>query len=81
MPDEAVRRQQAREAIAAGRVPTSRGDRIWGGDGTGVPCVICGELIGTGQAELEVEFGPGSRRTKYPMHERCFAAWELERTK
>ena len=34
MPDEAILREKARAAIAAGKLPTRRPDSTWGGRGT-----------------------------------------------
>ena len=55
VPDEAVFREKAREAIRSGKLPTRRPDRTWGGPGTGVICTICGEPVAQDQLEWEFE--------------------------
>jgi hypothetical protein len=83
MPDEPILREHARAAIREKRLPTRRPDRIWGGHGTGTTCTVCHEGISADENQLEIEFdhvgGPGLVR--FYIHPRCFAAWELERTK
>jgi hypothetical protein len=84
MPDEPIFRQRAREAIRTGRLPSRPPDRTWGGNGAGEPCSICGEPIKRDDLELEMEFRPDHEPViplSYHLHLRCFAAWELERTK
>jgi hypothetical protein len=83
VPDEALRRAEARVAINAGRLPRRAPDRTFGGRGSGVPCTVCGRIIAQDECEYELEFAgdgaPAGRR--FYLHLRCFAAWELERTK
>ena len=84
MPDEAMLRDKAREAIRSGRLPTRRPDRTFGGSGSNRPYSVCGELVTSGETEFEIEFNrhgvqPGLDR--YLLHVRCLAAWEFERTK
>jgi len=91
MHDEPIFREKAREAIRSGKLPTSKPHRTYGGTGSGVDCPVCGEPVNRDQMELEIEFArhgstpavastaPGFDR--YHLHLRCFAAWELERTK
>jgi hypothetical protein len=84
VPDEAIFRQRAREAIRAQRLPSRPPDRTWGGNGSGEPCPICGDTIKRDELELELEFRPDHEsaiRHSYHLHLRCFAAWEFERTK
>jgi hypothetical protein len=83
MPDEPLLRERARAAIARGAIPRERPEKFWGGFSLGKTCTICGDLISKGEAEIEVEF-PSNGDTRPDIrhfHVRCFAAWELERTK
>jgi hypothetical protein len=84
MPNEAKIRQLARQLLEAGTLPRRDPDRTWGGTGVGVVCAVCREPITPKQMEYELEFAhdiatPGLDR--YHLHLRCFAAWEMERTK
>jgi hypothetical protein len=56
----------------------------WGGKGADVPCAICGERIRPDHLEYEVQFGHRGAKPGvdvFHLHLRCFAAWEMERTK
>ena len=82
MPDEAILRAKAREAVRTGKLPSRRPDRTWGGPGVGARCTICGEPVTKDQLEFQVEWArdgaePGLDR--FHIHVRCFAAWEFER--
>ena len=84
MPNERRVRDMVRKALQLGIIPARDPDRMWGGNGVGAPCTICGEPVTPDQVEYEVEFAhegaiPGL--DKYHVHLRCFAAWEFERTK
>jgi hypothetical protein len=84
MPDEARLREQARAAIRRGKLPARAPTRTWGGDGVGAACSVCELLIRTDELEIELEFAHDSSALaleKHHVHPRCFAAWELERTK
>ena len=84
MPDEIRLRQQAREAIRSGKMPSRNPDRTYGGPGSGVTCSVCAELIRPDQAEIETEFkrhAVSPNPDRYFLHVRCLAAWEFERTK
>jgi hypothetical protein len=85
MPDEPLLREQARNAIRKGHMPLRHPDRTWGGPGAGEPCAVCERPITKDQLELEIQFaragGATPRMDKFHLHIRCFAAWELERTK
>jgi hypothetical protein len=80
--DENTVRQKARDAIAAGKLPIRRPERMWGGPGTGAACAICAQPLKPDQMGFELEF---SRHTgapaavNYHTHVQCFAAWEFER--
>jgi hypothetical protein len=82
MPDELVRREQAREAIRSGKVPSRRSARMFGGPGSGRPCVVCGEPLPRAEIEIELEFNLQDGTpdpVQYRFHHRCFTAWEFER--
>ncbi len=84
MPDESVLREKAREAIRSRKLPIAKPDRTFGGHGTAATCAICGDAVKRDEVEIEIEFNrhgvtPGLDR--YHLHQRCFAAWEFERTK
>ena len=84
MPDEARLREQAREAMRSGRLPAKPQDRMWGGPGLGVRCVVCDLAITKDQLEMQIEFGHDGAKPgidAYHLHVRCFAAWEFERNK
>jgi hypothetical protein len=53
MPDEAVLRAKAREALRSGKLPNRKPDRTYGGPGFRVRCSLCGEFIEADQAEME----------------------------
>jgi hypothetical protein len=84
MRSEASLRSLARRAIRAGKLPRRRPDRTWGGPGAGAPCAVCAQSIRPDQVEYELQFADAAdahRMDRFQMHLRCFAVWELERTK
>ena len=84
MPDEAILRQHAREALQTGRLPRRQPDRTWGGPGVGAPCAVCNQPVSRDEMEFEIQFEHGGATPgldKFHVHLRCFAAWEMERTK
>jgi hypothetical protein len=84
MPNELQVRELARAAIRANKLPRQDPDRTWGGNGMGMPCTICGQPITRDEVEYELQFrhdGPEPRLDRFHLHLRCFAAWEMERTK
>jgi hypothetical protein len=84
MPDEAILREKARTAIMAGKLPTRRAHRMWGGSGIGVSCAVCDLPVTKDEHEFEIEFahdGDSTMANAFHFHLRCFAAWEFERTK
>src|SRR4029453_14754084 len=56
VPDDPLVRQEAREAIRAGRLPTRSYDRIFGGPGSEQPCAVCGKTLPPTEMEVELEF-------------------------
>jgi hypothetical protein len=84
MPNEARVRALARGVLQTGTVPRREPDRTWGGKGVGLPCTVCGESIAPTDTEYELEFfhdGAAPGLDRFHLHLRCFAAWEMERTK
>jgi hypothetical protein len=83
MPDEPLRREQARGAIQSGKLPARSPDRTWGGPGVGALCSVCDRPVTKDELEFEIQFardGDNLGFDKYHVLVRCFAAWELERT-
>jgi hypothetical protein len=84
MPNEESVRELAREALRTGKLPRRAPDRTWGGNGVDAPCTICEKPVTREQVEYEIQFahdGATPGLDKYSLHIRCFAAWEMERTK
>lgn len=81
MADEKALRTRAREAMKTGNLPDHRPEHVWGGQGTGETCAVCGYAVDKEDVELELQFasGQGAGATNYHVHAGCFAAWELER--
>ena len=80
--DENILRRIARKVILDGKLPSRRPDRTWGGPGVGAPCAVCGVSVERDQMEFEIQFtrdGDNPGLDKFPVHIRCFAAWEFER--
>jgi hypothetical protein len=77
MSDDTTLHRHVRELLASGRLPQRRPDRVWGGMGAGRErCVVCGELVSTGQTALEAEFRDGDGSRSHALHVPCF--WALE---
>jgi hypothetical protein len=83
MPDEAPLREFARLAIRKGTLPRRDAARIWAGPGLGAFCSVCEKPVTQDQLEYELEFAQDGDPSlnKLHFHLRCFAVWELERTK
>jgi hypothetical protein len=81
--DEQELRRRARAALDLGLMPRDRPKGLWGGNGSGESCPVCGQCIDAAEMELEVEFefpevnAQGVR--EFHLHLPCFAAWEIER--
>ncbi|HYM29158.1 MAG TPA: hypothetical protein VET66_13485 [Steroidobacteraceae bacterium] len=67
-------RALARERIAKGELPGAPASRMWGGDGTGRLCSLCGEPVQPDQIEFEVE----SHGHSLIFHRVCQSVWQLE---
>jgi hypothetical protein len=71
----------AREAIQAGKLPTRRPERMWGGPGVGACCLLCSKPIEPNEPEVELEYNGGDGGVViHHLHLECCAAWELELT-
>jgi len=85
VPDELSLREKAREAIRSGKLPSRPADRIVGRHGwSGLSCPVCGERLTRDEVDVEIQFrrqDPTLGLDCYQLHTRCFAVWELERTK
>jgi len=79
--DEHELRRRARATLKAALIPRDRPEGIWGGNGSGEPCPVCGHSVDAAEMELEVEFTEGSAQgaREFHLHLPCFAAWEIER--
>jgi hypothetical protein len=83
MADEPTLADRARAAIRSG-LPARAPNRRFGGRGSGAVSPVCGEVVASDQAEIEVEFnrhGPTPGLDRHHLHARCFTAWESERHK
>ena len=77
--DDHALRQQARDAIMAGRLPARSPTGVWGGPGTGKNCAVCGQVVGKDRLGFEVEFAEDAGVPElHHVHVWCFAAWEFE---
>ena len=84
MPNEPQLRQLARQVLLNGTLPRRDPDRTWGGPGVGAMCTVCEQPVTPDQMEYEVQFardGNNPGLDRFHLHIRCFAVWELERTK
>ena len=82
MSDEKDVRTKARAVMLAGKLPSRRPDRTWGGPGVGASCTVCELPVQSSEMEFEIQFardGDNPGLDKYHVHIRCFAAWEFER--
>ena len=95
MPDEPILRENVREAIHSGRVPTIPPSRLSCSLSEGATCAVCGEPVTGGEMEFEFEYRTSPPPTEKPLierpnwipevrhyhlHHNCFVAWEFERT-
>jgi hypothetical protein len=72
--DERVLHGMAIERIRAGELPDHAPKQVWGGNGGGGPCALCGKRIR--RSELEYELLDGADRV-FLFHLRCHTIWQL----
>lgn len=79
-----IRRDDSKQGLQAGTVPRRDSAHISRGPEIGLPCLLCREPITIDQVEYELQFtsaGSASSLERTRLHQRCIAAWEMERTK
>jgi hypothetical protein len=65
--------------MAEGRIPTRvPRPHILGGQGSGRPCAICGEVMWATQLETEAHVATDGGVEIFHLHALCEAAWRLE---
>ncbi len=68
-------RSVARRLIEEGRLPKDPALRVYGGPSAGTTCGLCGQPIGAGAPEIEIEtHEPGG----VLLHPDCYAIWLAE---
>jgi hypothetical protein len=84
MPSEQNLRALAREHLQAKTLPRRDPEYAGEGPGIGLPCRLCREPITVDQVEYELHVtsaGAAPWVERIRLHRRCFAAWEMERTR
>ena len=77
-------RELARQAVQSGVMPRSVPESAMRGPGFGVRCTLCREPITINQVDHELHFrlpNAVAPLSRFHLHLRCVAAWEMERTK
>lgn len=78
--DDQDLRRDVRDAIRREVMPHRKPDQMWGGPGTGAPCVICGNALDHSDMIFDLEFaGDYGDVRNFQVHVACFKAWEAER--
>lgn len=81
---EAPLREQVRLQLGDGTLPNEAPRRVYGGRGIGAYCRVCGQAVGSHENEMELQFIRDTDSLTINilhLHARCFAAWELERSR
>ncbi len=65
------------ERLAAGTLPRSREQRIFGGRGDGAFCGCCDQPIGSADIQYDIDDEGAVQRT-IPMHLHCYRLWVEE---
>src|SRR5688572_28141782 len=78
MGGENTLQEKARNLILAGIVPHRPPDRMWGGAGVGVQCIVCDRPVKRDQTGLELEYtdGAGAAEVNHHAHVPCYSALE-----
>ncbi len=71
---ESELREQARQLIRQGSLPSAAPRQVWGGPGAGLSCALCGDAIPKSELEYEID----SKTGVLHFHFMCHAAWQLE---
>jgi hypothetical protein len=71
-------RLRARELIQRGHLPGTAPSKMWGGNGSGQCCSLCGKPIRPDEIEYEIEDGFQQNIRTYHFHFLCHAAWQFE---
>jgi hypothetical protein len=79
--DEEALRQKAHEKLRSGELPREAETRLWAGPGIGLPCGVCGNLIGRHETEYEAQFPAGYALRIVRFHRMCHVVWQLERVR
>jgi hypothetical protein len=77
MVDDETLRNQARQAMQAGDLPSRLADKVWAGAGTTGRCAICGESLAS-DVEFELVFTDDWHAVNKTcsVHNRCLKAFE-----
>ena len=69
-----------RAKLASGELPSAKPLKLWVGNGTGKPCMVCGLSIRAEIFEYEVDIaGPSAdRRTTLRFDRACLDVWSKE---
>jgi len=67
-------RAKIRTLIERGELPCEVPASMWGGNGSGEICSVCGKPIGPQELEFEYPIGPKTLR----FHRLCHGLWQLE---
>ena len=68
-------RTNVRQLLDLARLPRKEPKTLWGGQGEGLPCALCGQLIESSQPQLDVEFEDGQPALR--LHVGCYDRWRL----
>jgi len=75
---EVLLRELVRALLRDCYLPREAPAQMWGGEGSGWRCDVCGHPIAHGEAEYELLFTrPGD--SGLHLHRPCYEMWEIER--
>lgn len=67
-----------RERVRTGQLPSGRGDKTYGSNGSNTACACCGRKITSHEIEYEVHFYSSLRA--FSTHLNCYQIWWREWT-
>jgi hypothetical protein len=67
------------DKLDAGTLPLDAPVKLWAGQGSGQPCMICEQPILASEPEYETEYDDDDGRRAMRFHAGCHAVWEEER--